>query len=270
MSPVKEPHYFADDLFPAKNMATQAEYLRLFEGVTEQHQAVGEGSVYYLYSQTAVANILRFNPAARFIAMVRNPTDMAHSLHAQVWRVFDEDIADFETAWRRQADRWAGRNIPTKCREPQLLQYEAICRLGSQVARFFQQVPPDQRTVVVYDDFAADTAAAVRTMLTFLGLAEIEMSRLKRVNENINYRSESVGRFLKRTPTLLTRPYRRLQKHFGWQPLGLRNRLYQLNARAAQRRPLSPVLRQELNDTFADEVALLGQLLDRDLSHWST
>ncbi len=35
-----------------------------------------------------------------------------------------------------------------------------------------------------------------------------------------------------------------------------------------RREPLSPAFRAELVEVFRDEVALLGRLLGRDLSHW--
>jgi hypothetical protein len=35
-----------------------------------------------------------------------------------------------------------------------------------------------------------------------------------------------------------------------------------------RRPPLSPEFRAELVEAFRDEVALLGRLLERDLSHW--
>jgi hypothetical protein len=41
-----------------------------------------------------------------------------------------------------------------------------------------------------------------------------------------------------------------------------------LNTVKERRRPLSPKFRAELVDAFRAEVTLLGQVLDRDLSHW--
>ena len=45
-------------------------------------------------------------------------------------------------------------------------------------------------------------------------------------------------------------------------------KLVALNTVTERRPPLSPEFRTELVETFRDEVALLGRLLDRDLSHW--
>jgi hypothetical protein len=41
-----------------------------------------------------------------------------------------------------------------------------------------------------------------------------------------------------------------------------------LNSRALERKPVADWLRQEMVDAFRDDVALLADLIDRDLSHW--
>ena len=78
----KEPCYFDSDLPWPDSPKTEREYMRLFENANDSHMAVGEASTNYLYSAVAVEKILRFNPCAKFIVMVRNPIDMAISLHS--------------------------------------------------------------------------------------------------------------------------------------------------------------------------------------------
>ena len=100
MSKVKEPHFFANDLGTYPFIKTLEEYTRLFTDSNEQHVRVGEASVYYLRSATAIANIHQFNPHAKIIAMFRNPVEMVHALHSQLLYVSEESESDFETAWR--------------------------------------------------------------------------------------------------------------------------------------------------------------------------
>ena len=84
----------------------------LFKSSTNEHLAIGEASVYYLYSPLAVRRLLKFNPHALMIAMIRNPIDMAYSYHSQMlWNAI-EDVEDFPTAWALQAERKAGRKLP--------------------------------------------------------------------------------------------------------------------------------------------------------------
>ena len=96
MSPRKEPHYFCDDFPGLLGCASLDEYLALFEEASADHVAVGEASVWYMYSKVAVKNILKFNPDAKFIIMLRNPVDLVYSMHAQSLNSVDENVKDFE------------------------------------------------------------------------------------------------------------------------------------------------------------------------------
>ncbi len=66
---MKEPNFFNTDINqpPIYGVETLDEYEALFAPATTAHHAIGEASVFYLTSAVAVANILRYQPAARFI-----------------------------------------------------------------------------------------------------------------------------------------------------------------------------------------------------------
>ena len=70
----KEPHFFAAD-FPRHRIAeTEAEYARCFPAADDRLRAVGEGSVWYLYSRESAANIAAYAPDARILALtLRKP-----------------------------------------------------------------------------------------------------------------------------------------------------------------------------------------------------
>ncbi len=70
-------------------------------------------------------NILKTIPDARFIVMVRNPIDMAVSLHAEFRANADDDIRDFATAWSRQEARRNGRQL-----HPRLCRIRAVCSMA--------------------------------------------------------------------------------------------------------------------------------------------
>src|SRR5688572_26342484 len=111
MPTVKECHFMADDFADFRRAHDLDEYLGLFEGATPRHVAVGEASVFYLMSDIAIPNIEAFNPNARHVVMLRNPVELVQSLHEQLLGTLHEDEPDFETAWRLQETRRAGRRI---------------------------------------------------------------------------------------------------------------------------------------------------------------
>lgn len=112
----KEPSWFSDDYRRGETyyvIRDDADYLKLFEAADPaRHRAVLDASTSYLMSRTAVANILRFNPDARFMALIRDPVEIAEAFHMeQVFNTFETE-PDFEAAWRLQERRAEGRDLP--------------------------------------------------------------------------------------------------------------------------------------------------------------
>src|SRR5262245_38442672 len=115
----KEPHFFTRVADGYDLARTRRAYIKSFFPTERlSRDALGEASPSYLYSRTAIRAIDRMFPAARFIVMVRNPLEMMPSYHARLLFTLDEDVADFETAWRLQKQRAIGREIGrASCRE---------------------------------------------------------------------------------------------------------------------------------------------------------
>lgn len=269
MSIPKEPHYFCTDFSTRfRKIYTEQQYLRCFDHVRDGCAAAGEGSVWYLFSEAAVANILRFAPDAKFIVMVRNPLDMVYSWHAQALYSRDETVAEFEIAWRLQSKRAYGEGVPRSTREPRCLQYWKVASLGEQLGRLYEQVTRDRVKVIVFDDFTNDTAKAYSDVLGFLGVPPDGRTDFPRINENKAHRSTAVGHLLSRRPRALMRGVLGLKEAVGIRRLGIIAALTTINTRRGLRRPLDAKFRAELSSAFQKDVEELSSLLQRDLSHW--
>lgn len=266
----KEPHYFSHDFsyYHAPGQERLDHYLELYAGADERHLAVGEASVWYLYSREAVPAIMRFAPDARIIAMVRNPVEMVPSLHAQMRYMRDEDVPDVEAAWRMQERRRAGRDVPETSRVPRFLLYGETARLGEQVGRLMEAVPAERLKVIVFDDFRADAGRVYRETLEFLSLPDDGRTEFPRINEHKMHRAETVARLTQRPPRAMVIAARALKRLTGRQRLNILPWLRARNRVVAERQAISPEFAQELREYFAEDVALLGDLLDRDLSGW--
>lgn len=267
----KEPHYFCGDFdyYYRPGERTLEHYLQLFEEADDRHLAVGEASVWYLYSHDAVPAILDFDPAARIIAMVRSPVEMVPSLHSQLLYALDEDEPDVERAWRLQDERAEGRSLPPGCRVPEFLQYREACRLGAQIERLMGVVPEGQLEVIVFDDLRADTRRVYARTLEFLGLPDDGRDDFPRVNANKQHRAGALARFTQRPPRTLVRAAERVKRVAGVERLGVLQRVRDRNRVVVERRPVDPAFLDELRVEFADDVALLGRLIGRDLSAWT-
>jgi hypothetical protein len=269
MPQVKEPHFFAKDLGTYPRIKTLDEYSGLFAHSTDRHRRVGEASVYYLRSTVAIANIREFNPEARIIAMLRNPIEMIHAMHSQLLYVAEENVPDFEQAWRLQERRRQGLDLPPKSRGAFLLQYAELGRLGTQTERLLSIFPRDQVQLILFDDFAASAQRVYDGLIEFLDIPHDQRRQFPRINDNKRSKLTWLGNFASKPPPALRSAVRRLKRTVGGERVtAVRRKILDLNTVKERRPPLSPEFREELVATFRDEVALLSRLLGRDLSHW--
>ena len=269
MPRAKEPHYFARDLGTYPLVTTPEAYAALFAPADERHLRVGEASVYYLRSAAALPAIRDFAPDARIIAMFRDPVDVVHSMHAQLLYVGEESVPEFERAWRLQARRRRGQDLPPACRGAFLLQFAQLAAFGSQAQRLLSLFPGSQVKLILYEDFAEAPARVYGEVVEFLGLPHDGRLDFARINPHKRARIAWLKTFLRKPPPVLRQGVRRVKQLVGGESLTrLKSGLVRLNTVTERRAPLSASLRAELVDSFRDEVRLLGQLVGRDLSHW--
>lgn len=268
----KEPFYLCTDYPHLKEqhfLETDDDYLALFEKADPaQHKVIGEGSTNYLRSAEAVKNALKLNPEAKFIAMLRNPVQVAHAFHMEELFARNEDEPDFEKAWRLQESRRAGQNIPPFCRAPEFLQYGEIALFSDQIRRFMETVPEGQRLILLQDDLKADTGAVYRQALAFLNLPDDGRTEFPVLNSSHTHRSELIARMVLSPPKVLAGPVWALR---GWLRRTKPPAIEKLKAylrKDSKRTPLSPAFEAELYRFFHDDVVELESLLGRDLSGW--
>ncbi len=270
MPEIKEPHYFARDLGTYPRIKTPEDYTGIFARSAPQHLSVGEASVYYLRSAVAIGNIHAFNPDAKIIAMFRNPVDMVYSLHSQLLYWSEENVSDFERAWRLQERRSRGLDLPPGIRSPLLVQYAQVAAFGTQAKRVLSTFPRDQVKLILYDDFAASPGQAYDEVIEFLGIPHDGRTEFPRINENKRARTEWLRNFYRKPPPVLRSAFRGLKQALGKEGLAaVKKKVVDANTVKEHRAPLSPELRAELVEGFRGEVALLSRILGRDLSHWS-
>ena len=261
----KEPMYFDRDLKTRLRLGRR-QYLNLFKDATEKHLAVGEATVWYLYSRVAVPAIERELPGARFIVMLRNPVDMAYALHEQMTMGNVEHELDFAKAWRMSPKRREGLATRPWVVEPRRLDYQAICSLGDQIGRLFGSVDRSRVLPLVLDDVREDPRREYVRVLRFLNVPDDGRSDFPIQNPAKRVRSPLVQALLK----VAKKGEFVLQLNLGLSSAhpALWRRLYALNRSPRPRPPLAPEMRAELQEFFAQDIARLGDLLRRDLSPW--
>jgi 1,2-diacylglycerol 3-alpha-glucosyltransferase len=266
-SKVKEPHFFDRDNSTCLKIKLDT-YLSLFSQADPGRQtAIGEGSSGYLFSKVAVAEILKFNPFAKLIVMLRNPVELVQSWHCEMYFEGVENIREFETAWNMEKQRRLGRNIPSSCWERQKLFYSEWGKLGDQMERLFSRVDRRQVKVILFDDFLHDPRLTYESVLAFLGVPLDGRTNFEPVNESRCLKQA----WLQRRVACAMNYFRRFRAATGLHlnlGSGLSQRLFLLNSKPARRNPISPSFRAELENFYRDDVQKLSDLLGRDLSGW--
>lgn len=262
----KEPLFFGADLTHRYGRMSPEEYVALFRAARDD-QLVGEASAWYLYSELAAQEIQGVVPDARIIVMLRNPIDVMYAQHGQLLFTRQESLADFAEALAAEPRRIQGHDLPQGSFRRENLYYRRMVRFAEQLERYFKAFGRDRVHVIIHDDLRADTAAVYRRVLEFLGVdPDVEVTLTPR-NQSQRIRSRWVQRLTWDPP--FKRALVPVLRRF---PLAHRARaaLLRANSVPAERPPLDPNLRAELGRALAPEVARLGDLLGRDLSHWTS
>jgi hypothetical protein len=253
LSLYKEPNFFSRDLTQSDyNIQDETVYHSLFAQAGEK-PCIGEGSVWYLTSKIAAAEIKTYNPAAKIVIMLRSPLDMIYSLHGLYVRTGNEDIEDFHLALEAEAQRMEGERIPRGCYFPEGLFYTEVARYYDKIRRFVDVFGQENVHVVIFDDFAADAARSYQDTLEFLGVdsafaAEFDLSR-------------AAARIRPLVLEQLRRAHPEVKSKLSTK----------MDLRAHQgpsRTPLASALRGRLQDLLREDIDRTGRLIGRDLGQW--
>lgn len=259
-----EPQFFCTDFPGIAHFHHRDDYQALFDGAP-QGALRGESSPWYLYSEVAVKQLLAAVPDAKLIVMLRNPVELARSLHGQLVFSLREDVDDFETAWHLQEPRRRGEALPRHCREPSHLQYQSVCSFAPQLARLFRHASRDQVKVILFEELVAGPRAMYLSVLDFLGLPDDDRASFPRVNEGNGYRNRAIIDALHRLPRgvdPLIYGVKRVANRSGIRPLGL---LKRFNTKPRPRTALRPDFHRELEAAFEDDIRETEALLGRSL-----
>lgn len=262
----KEPRYFCSDLpRPLRQTRSLDAYAELYPPA-EVGVICGEGTPWYLYSRVAVPAILGCNPDAKFIVMLRDPTEMAQSLYLKHVLAGIETAPTLEDAWAAQkAEHLADRGL--EAAPIPSFPYAEVCALGRQLQRLYAQVPPHRVLLVFLDDLARDPAGMIRQVSSFLEVEPVLPSEFTPHNVGRDHRSERLRQGWSRVRQLAVyQALKRTANRFNLRP----GRWLQERALTAPTRDqdrASPVL-AEMRRHFRAEVHLLQELTGRSLRHW--
>ena len=267
MSPNKEPRFFAfegqefapDHPVHKSTVTTFEEYRRLFDGAGPQHKARGEASPSYLSNARSIPRIEHYLPDVKLIAILRNPVERAYShyLHALLHDLEPEGTT-FEEAIHQDVVEFDGyvRHRP----------YIHMGLYGKQLTPYFEHFDRDRIRVFLFEDLRADEVALARTVYRFLGVDDTFTPDASLVHAKTGRPRNRWLHGALRTAGSLARNVRE------YLPTPVRSRLGRLRTELQNRNldkpEMSAAARRELVDIYREDILVLQDLLDRDLSRW--
>lgn len=270
MPEAKEPCFFCDDFPNEMDVHSMEEYLKLFEDAGNQHLAIGEASVWYLYSEVAIKKLFEFNPQAKLIVMLRNPVEQVYSMHMQCYIEQYDHETNFIKAWKLQESRKLGENLPSPCKVEQFLQYKSVASFSFQIERLLSIYPAEQVKFILFDDIKSDPQNVYNETIKFLGLPKHDRDDFKTENSSHQFKYKWLGNFMLNQPSWLVSIKNWIKRVFKIESLtSISSFISRFNIQQGSREPLPAEFIEELKEEFKEETERLSRLIDRDLTHWS-
>lgn len=241
----KEINFFDQDWVYARGIEWYATHFADARDV----KAIGEATPAYLSSAEAPARIAFHLPAARLVAILRNPIDRAYShyLHTRYYALEQRSFAEAVTEERRSPE---GRAWPF---------YLDRGRYMTHIDRVLEHFPREQLLVMLLDDVERDPVEAFRALCRHIGIDETIVPG--NVGQVTNAYREA----------RLEPVFRRIVRPKVWERLPQRVRPAIARVFTREGRSYAPMearTRSELGEYFSEDNVALGRWLGRDLSMW--
>lgn len=269
MSKFKEPEFFTHEMQEKYSkvignslpyISKFADYLELFADVRNE-KVIGEASTATIYyHSTSIPLIKKILGNPKIIIMLRNPVYACFSMYTHRIRDNRENFS-FEEALKKEDER---------IKEGYRLSYHYKKRaLYSDQVKAFLSSFSDVK-VIIYEEFVKDIPATLRSVFDFL---EVD-SDYNPPNTSISYNASGVPRirWINNIFTMKNPIQMGIQK-IGNKILtpsvyaGLRDSIRQKNMIRAQ---MNPETLMYLQDFYSDNIRKLEEILDRDLSIWTS
>lgn len=266
ISAKKEAHYFSIPDFPSRfegpgddgmndfTIRDKESYTRLFERV-DNETAIGESSAFYLYYPGTAQRIHDVIPNAKIIILLRNPVERAFSAYMHLIRDEREQL-NFRQSLELEDER------KTLNYEP-LWYYKELGLYSEQIKRYLDVFKRSQVKIVLFEEFTRNPRRVAQDIFKFLEVdSKFQINTSVRYNESGAPKARWLYHFIAR-PNGLKEMIKPLFPHALREKLGLRAKSLVL-----ERTSMDPVIYQELQIYFADDIQRLKTLLNIDLSIW--
>lgn len=265
--PGKEICFFSQDIFPTEDLPHHIPdleaYARLFAVPPGTAMLKGDATPKYLHSDRALAAIAKLLPEARLVVCLRDPVDLAVSLHRQKLAEGWEPEADFAAAWNRELNFSTAEDARNR---PGDLNYVFWAHLGRRLERLYGLFRPEQILILHLMDLRRAPQRTYERVLAFIGVEYDGRTTFSASNVGRNLRSPRVHRFalaVYRLAEPMMAPLRRMRSGRGFGLLGAVTALN--SSRAHNHNRIDASLRAQMYDYLSADMALAEAFSSRSL-----
>ncbi|MCB1562218.1 MAG: sulfotransferase [Alphaproteobacteria bacterium] len=267
-----EPHYF----YKSWEYEKGDEYFleRWFSAVNDDHIAIGERSSSYMFGGKDTAEkIAKFNPEMKLIFTVRNPIERTWANYRYTALQGLEDH-EFHDALLHEKARIAAQDGIWAEIQPH--NYTGRGFYGRQIQDFLEFFPREQILLIKSETLSSDTHGELLKLYDFLGLTDKDFEPARAPDHtSVNVKVPAVQKELRDYfEARFDKIIEALRKNEDPAPF-LSNEEDERNMErlrdnmAGEKMPMPAQSRAYLQDVFADDIALLQNMVDFDLSDWA-
>lgn len=260
----KELCFFSQDIFPTRKLAGHIPDLSAYRALFSVPKAVGkrkgDATPKYLHSDLALESIKSLAPRARIIVCLRDPVDLAVSLHSQKVREGWEREPDFAKAWMRELHMTSPELARSRRGETN---YVFWAHLGARLEHLFSLFEYERILILQLHEFRDAPREVYTRVLRFLDLPDDGRERLPASNRRVGLVNPTVNRWALHARRLADPALRPLHRIRGGRGLGLLKVLNRINmVENAYVSTVTEKLRKEIYDFLADDIVLAETYMD--------
>lgn len=262
---LKDYAFFVDDGFYSQGIEMfHNDYIE--EGYKDQ-KIIIQGSVQYMFYQNAIDRLFEFDPDAKLIVVLRNPTERAFSAYKYAKKMTLEPFS-FSDALEKEEKRQQGDK-----QEKSELTYFSHGLYGKQLSYIFSKFKKSQVLVLFYENVKNNPREVAKKSFQFLGVDDSFIPEFKVLNRTgkvkfplLQKAVYSQGKFKKYLVAKFVDPILPLSKR-----IRVKAAFKEWNTRRGKNNTNPEELKSEeknLKKKFLKDIELTEKLLNKDLSHW--
>ena len=226
---------------PAK---TLTEYSKLFNGAEKKEaKAIGEVSPTYMYSKKACLEIKETIPNVKLIASLRNPVDMTYSYYQMQMRQLKPK--DQIPIGSDNVSRWSGLGL-----------------YYSNLKNYFDCFDHERIKIIIFEEWIKDPLPILQDIFRFL---EVDEKFIPNMEMKYNIGGVAKNRYV----AFLLRHKKSLNIFKPIIPENAKMAFNKvINKNMKKLPPLDPAIRNQLNTFFRQDILLLQDQINKDLSAW--